>query len=118
MDLVTAIALFFHMVGFASLFGVAAVQVRAQERIARNGMMHGALAQLVSGAVLAEIDKAQIDPWALHVKGALLLIIIGILVYYRRDPRRVIPATPFFVVFGLTVVEVIIAVTWVQVGLR
>lgn len=116
MEILEHIALFFHLVGFAALFGVAAVQVRAKERIARNGMMHGALTQLVSGLILAGVvifEGEEVSHVVLTVKCLIVLTIIGILFYYReKSEQRFIPAKPFFTVFGLTFIEVIIAVWW------
>jgi len=108
----TQTALFFHLIGFASLFGVAVVQVRAQVRVARNGMMHGALTQLISGLVLAALMKNSLNPDALGAKLGIVLIIIVILAFYRRKTERIIPPLPFFTVFGLTLLEVIIALVW------
>lgn len=112
MEILIKIALFFHLIGFASLFGVSAVQVRQPVRIARNGMLHGALTQLVSGLILMTTLE-DINQMAAGIKFLILLGILGILFYYRRDEKREIPATPFFVVFGLTFVEVLIAILFV-----
>lgn len=64
MEALEIIALFFHPIGFAALFGVSAVQVRLPVRIAKNGMMHGALTQLVSGFVLMRTKSPDIWPHA------------------------------------------------------
>jgi len=114
MDFFLKIVLFFHLMGFASLFGVAAYQVRAQVKIAKNGMMHGALTQLITGPILAMLEHTQIDQTAAVIKLLIVLVIVGILAYYRRDPARIIPARAFFTVFALTFAEVLIAVFWLQ----
>lgn len=112
MGIITNIALFFHLMGFASLFGVSAVQVRQPLRIAKNGMLHGALTQLVSGMALVALNREEVNHAVAGIKLFILFIILSILFYYRRDTKREIPSTPFFVVFGLTFVEVILAITY------
>ena len=112
MEIFKTIAVFFHLMGFASLFGVSAIQIRSSERIARNGMMHGALTQLVSGLVLVALKEPDVNHIAIGIKLLILVIIIGILDYYRHDKKRIIPTKPFFTVFALTLLEVVIAVVW------
>lgn len=112
MGIITNIAFFFHIIGFASLFGVSTMQIRQPVRFAKSGMFHGALIQFVSGLFLMMTLK-DINHAAAGVKFLILLVILGILFYYRRNKKGEIPAKSFFVVFGLILAEVLIAVLFV-----
>jgi MFS superfamily sulfate permease-like transporter len=114
MEITEHIALFFHVIGFVALFGVSMMQIRARVRTVKSGMLHGALIQLVSGLILVAIKVSEINHFAATAKLVIICIILGILFYYRRNTERIIPALPFFAIVALTLVEVLIALAWID----
>ena len=113
MDLLRDSLFFLHLVGFASLFGGMFVQIKAAPRVVNNAMLHGILTQVVTGlllvGVLEGMDK-EVDHVKIAVKFAVALVIAVLVVANRKKPA--LPNGLYFGLFGLTVVEVAVAVFW------
>jgi hypothetical protein len=113
MDFAREVLIFLHLLGMASLFGGAFVQIRASERVVNNAMLHGVLTQVVTGLLLVgilEAGTAPVDHVKVGVKFALAVVIAVLLVVNRRKPA--LPNGLFFGLLGLTVVTVGVAVFW------
>ena len=113
MDVVRDVLLFLHLVGFASLFGGALVQVRDDVKVVNSAMLYGALLQVLSGVFLVGVIKGEDDPLdetKIAVKFAVALV-IAVLCWVNR--RKVgIPAGLFNAILVLTLANVAIAVFW------
>jgi hypothetical protein len=113
MDFAREVLIFLHLLGMASLFGGAFVQIRASERVVNNAMLHGVLTQVVTGLLLVgilEAGTAPVDHVKVGVKFALAVVIAVLVVVNRRKPA--LPNGLFFGLLGLTVVTVGVAVFW------
>ncbi|MGH8868388.1 MAG: hypothetical protein ACRDYU_10375 [Actinomycetes bacterium] len=104
--------LFLHLVGMASLLGGFLVQMSATERRVVPAMVHGALTQLVTGALLVPVrgDAPDVDHAKIAVKGVVLLVIL-VLVWVNRS-RATISEGVYFAIGGLTLLNVGVAVFW------
>ena len=116
MDVLIHILVALHIIGIASLLGGFLTQLKAMgQGTARfvPAMLHGALAMLVTGALLVGLNQADdqpVDNIKIGVKLALLIVILG-LVYVKRDEETV--EKPLFALVGaLTTANVFIAVLW------
>lgn len=113
MDVVRDALLFVHLVGFASLFGGAFVQVRDEVKVVNSAMLHGALLQVVSGVFLVGVIEGQDDPID-HTKVAVkfaVALVIAVLCWVNRHKHSV-PAGLFNAIMLLTLGNVAIAVFW------
>lgn len=113
MEVLQNLLLFVHLIGFASLFGGALVQVRDEVKVVNAAMLHGALLQVVSGLLLVGVIEGQ-DEDVDHVKVAVkfgVAVVIAVLCWVnRRKPE--VPAGLFYAIMGLTVANVAVAVFW------
>jgi hypothetical protein len=112
-DFLRLLLIFLHFVGLAALLGGFLAQLAASEKQVTNGMLHGALTQLVTGAALVGVDEA-LDESLDHAKvGVKLVILVVILVLIFANRRRpVAPPAAYWIIGGLTTVNVAIAVFW------
>lgn len=113
MDFLQNLLLVIHFIGFAALFGGAAVQVRAQARVVSAAMLHGALTQVVSGLLLIGVIEGggeSVNSAKMVVKLAVALVISVLCWVNRRKPS--VPPGLFFSIAGLTLLNVVIAVFW------
>ena len=116
MEILFNIALLFHFIGFAALFGGAFVQVKGPRRIINPAMLHGALTMLVSGLILVGVWEMgtfrEADPNHMKIGIKLaVLIAVGVLVFLNRKKDNV-PAGQFWAIGGLTLLNAGIAVFW------
>jgi hypothetical protein len=106
--------LFLHLLGMAMLLGSFLVQLRvARQGPLSSGWLHAGLLQLVTGLGLVavnEIQDNQLDHAKVAVKFAVLLVILGAVIVYRR--RAVMPQWLAPGLAGLAVVNVAVAVFW------
>lgn len=112
MEILRDVFLFIHFVGLASLIGGAFVQMKGPKRIINPAMLHGALTQLITGLVLVGIAEMRPDVEVNHMKigiKTLIMLIILVLVLLQRKKNDV-PAGTFFGIFGLSLVNVAVAV--------
>ena len=59
MDFLRLLLIFLHFIGLAALLGGFLAQLPASEKQITNGMLHGALTQLVTGAALLQNQQAK-----------------------------------------------------------
>lgn len=113
MDFLRDVLLFLHLIGFASLFGGAFVQLRDEVKVVNSAMLHGALIQVVTGLLLVGVIESQDDPID-HTKIAVKLgvaLVIAVLCWVNRRKESV-PAGLFFGIAALTLVDAGVAVFW------
>ncbi len=113
MDLLRNSLLFIHLLGFASLFGGAFVQVRDDVKVVNAAMLYGALVQVLSGLLLVGVIEGQddlVDRAQVSVKLGVALV-IAVLCWVNRR-KEGIPAGLFGAVMLLTVANVGIAIFW------
>lgn len=117
MELLYNVLLALHFLGLASLVGGGLVQMTARgERAINTAMTHGALTQVVTGLLLVAMqemaDSLGYDPN--HPKFGVKLVVaavIAVLAWTNRT-RPSIPDGLYFLVFGLSVANVLVAVFW------
>jgi hypothetical protein len=112
-DLVRDVLLFIHLVGFASLFGGAFVQIRDEVKVVNSAMLHGALIQVASGLLLVGVIESQDDPID-HTKVGVKLavaLVVAVLCWVNRRKESV-PNGLFWGIALLTLVNAGIAVFW------
>jgi hypothetical protein len=117
-EIVRDVLLFGHLLGMASLLGGAIVQMRGRDRVVNPAMFHGALAQVISGVLLvansyaldAGDEGADLDNAKIGVK-ALVAVVVLVLCWQHRK-RATVSEAVFFAIFGLTLLNVAVAVFW------
>jgi hypothetical protein len=113
MDFVLDVLVFLHLLGMASLFGGAFVQIRSPQRVVNSAMLHGILTQVVTGLLIVGVLESGTEP-VNHVKIGVkfaLAVVIGVLVIVNRK-KPSIPNGLYFGLLGLTVATVGVAVFW------
>lgn len=115
MDFVRHFLLFTHLLGMAFLLGGGVVQLRDADHVVNSAMLHGALTQVVSGLLLVGVIEGQNEPLN-HAKIGVKLavgLVVAVLCWVNRR-KGVVPAGLFMGIVGLTVLNVAIAVFWVD----
>lgn len=113
MDFAENVLVFIHLLGMSSLFGGAFVQIKAEERVVNNAMLHGVLTQVVSGLLLVGVLESGTEPVD-HVKIGVkfvLAVVIAVLCIFNRK-KTTIPNGLYFGLLGLTVLTMGVAVFW------
>lgn len=113
MDLLRNLLVFIHLLGFASLFGGAFVQVRDDVKVVNAAMLYGALVQVLSGLLLVGVIEGQdspVDNVKVAVKLAVALV-IAVLCWVNRR-KEGIPGGLFGAIWLLTTANVGVAVFW------
>lgn len=113
MDVVRDVLVFIHLIGFALLFGGAAVQLRDEVEVVNSAMLHGALIQVISGLLLVGVIEGQDDPLD-HTKVAVkfaVALVIAVLCWINRR-KASIPTGLFTGIVLLTLANVGVAVFW------
>ena len=105
-----------HIIGIAALLGGFLTQMKAMGRGEARivpGMLHGALTMLVTGIILIGLNQADHQPLNNIKFGikAVVLVVILILVYVKRDEETVDKGV-IATVGGLTMANIFIAVLW------
>lgn len=107
------IILFIHLLGMAALLGGLFVQFSSQAKTVNAAMRDGAgtafLAGLAAVGVL-EADDADVDHAKIAVKLVIGLVVLALVMANTRKER--IGNALFGTIFGLTVVNVAVAVFW------
>ena len=114
MDFVLDALVFLHLLGMASLFGGAFVQIRSPQRVVNNAMLHGILTQIITGLLIVGVLESDGTEPVNHVKIGVkfaLAVVIGVLVIVNRK-KPSIPNGLYFGLLGLTVATVGVAVFW------
>jgi hypothetical protein len=110
-DVVRDVLLFIHLVGFGSLFGGAAVQLRDEFHVVNSAMLYGALIQVVSGLLLVAVIEGQDDPID-HAKIAVkfaIALVVALLCWVNRR-KDAVPRGLFGGIVLLTLANVGVAV--------
>lgn len=113
MDLARQALYVLHMAGVAALLVGFGLQLLEGGRKMGTLMMHGALAQVVTGLSLVgviEADDRELNHTKIAVKIGVTVVVLGI-VYLNRERERV-PNAVFFGAFGLVLANIAIAFGW------
>ncbi|HEX8511176.1 MAG TPA: hypothetical protein VF635_16980 [Propionibacteriaceae bacterium] len=114
MSLLAQVLVLLHLVGFASLFGGALVQLRSRFPEVNAAMLHGAWTSLATGValvVLAVLEGATGLPYAkITVKLVLTLFVVLLVSANRRYES--IPRGLHAMIGGLALTNAGIAVLW------
>lgn len=115
MEIVYDVVLVLHFLGLASLIGGWLVQMRSRgERLVNPAMLHGALTQLLTGLAIVGIGEAALDREYDYAKITTKLVVTGVVLLLvwvnRRKPS--VPDGLYFIIGGLSVLNVVLAVFW------
>jgi hypothetical protein len=119
MQILVNILVILHFVGLAFLLGSFLVQlkdiVKGKGRVLR-GMLDGALLQIITGIALVGIYSAgliedeTVDNAKIGVKLAVVIVIYVLALVFRK--REIAPSWVLWLIGGLTLSNVVIAVVW------
>ncbi|HEU4543953.1 MAG TPA: hypothetical protein VFR23_22650 [Jiangellaceae bacterium] len=117
MSIVYNLVVVFHFLGLASLIGGWLVQMGARgERYVSPAMLHGVLTLLLTGVILVGLAEGveslerDIDNAKIAVKLGVALV-VAVLAWFNRR-RQAIPDGLYFVIGGLAIANVVVAVFW------
>lgn len=119
MELLVTILVILHFVGLSYLLGSFLVQIKeiakGKGRVLR-GMLDGSYLQLVTGLALTGIYSAgliegeEVNNTKIAVKLSVLIVITVLAIIFRK--REVAPSWALWMIGGLTLFNVVIAVAW------
>ncbi|SHL13824.1 hypothetical protein SAMN05443637_1197 [Pseudonocardia thermophila] len=117
MEFLRLLLLFLHFIGMAVLIGAFIAQMRQKPedggRRPSAGILHGALTQLITGLALVGIREGALDMPVDHVKIAVKLLVVLVIVVLALVGRRKSLNNALFGAVGvLAVLNVAIAVFW------
>lgn len=115
METVYDLVVVVHFLGLASLIGGWLVQMRTRgERFINPAMLHGALTQLFTGVIIVGLGESVLDREydlaKISVKLAVTAVVL-LLVWVNRR-KDVIPDGLYYLIGGLSIANVAIAVLW------
>ena len=113
MGVVRLLLLLLHVAGVVALLAIVAVQLRRHEGRSPTGILHAALAMLVTGIALMGVNHAlghEVNNARATVKTVVLLLLLGLVLANRR--RRRVPEGFFHAAAGLTLINTAIALLW------
>lgn len=113
MEFLRLLLLFLHFVGLAALIGGFVTQITAAEKRVVPTMLHGAITQLFTGGPLIGVNEAldnDVNHPKLTVKLVVLLVILVLLWRNRRTAS--LGQGLFFLIGGLAVLNIGLAVFW------
>lgn len=112
MTVLRIVLLVLHLVGAAAILGPALEQLTAKVKRITTVMVWGARAQIVTGLGLVGVAYAT-DHEPDHVKLAFkLLVALAVAGLAEASRKRENPVVAYWLVSGLTLANVIIAVAW------
>ncbi|MEV4479411.1 hypothetical protein [Micromonospora coxensis] len=112
MEALRLILLYVHLIGFALLFGGAAVQYLSGRLLVNSPMLWGAVIQLVTGIGLSAPLRDGDEPApAKLVTKLVLALLIFVMVFFSRK-REQVARGHFLAIIGLTLVTAAVAVFW------
>jgi len=116
-DFIYKLVVVLHFLGLASLVGGWLVQLRARaQRYVNPAMLHGVLTLLLTGVILVGLAEGveslerDVDNAKIAVKLGVALV-VAVLAWFNRR-RQVIPDGLFFVIGGLAIANIVVAVFW------
>ena len=123
MDVLRYTLLILHFVGLAAIIGPFLDQLRADAKRITQTMVWGARAQLVTGLFLvgvAEMNDADVDHAKIAVKLVVALAIAGLAEVGGKKSKRALAGdgdlasvrTFWWLVGALTLVNIVVAVSW------
>ncbi|WP_062517968.1 hypothetical protein [Demequina gelatinilytica] len=105
-----------HFVGLAAILGPFMEQLKEQTKRITMVMVWGARAQILTGLALTGVAYARSDETGYepdHVKIAVkLLVALAIAGLAEATRKRENPVVPFWLIGGLTLVNIVVAVAW------
>jgi hypothetical protein len=110
MEIVNNVAVIFHFVGLAALFGGWMVQLRSDLKVVSPTMMHGAYTMLASALVLGGLVEEGANYTKLAIKTFILIGILALLIAGKRKDS--IDKSVYFTIGLLTFTNIFIAV-WI-----
>lgn len=112
LEIVRLVLRYLHIVGVALLLGGFAVQVLASQFRINTAMFYGAIAQVVTGFLLAAPlgRDEQPAPAKLAIKAVLALMIAAMVIVVRNKDS--VAKGHFYAIGGLTLVNIGVAVFW------
>jgi hypothetical protein len=116
MDIVYKLTLVLHFLGLGSLLGGWLTQTGARERVVNPAILHGVFTMLVTGVIMVGLAEAvdsldkDLDNAKIGVK-LLVAVTIAVLAVINRK-RTAIPDGLYFLIGGLAVTNVVVAVFW------
>lgn len=116
MEIVRHILLVIHLLGFAALFGGLLVQIKAPDKVANGLMRDGSGTAFLAGLLLVgvlEMGDDAVNHAKVGVKLVIGLVILGLVMSQLRKPK--ISDGLYWTIFGLTVINVCVAVFWSSV---
>lgn len=113
METLELVFLFIHLLGMAAIVGGYFSGISAATKRLGSGITHGALLQLVSGALLLGIAEMGTDP-VNHAKfGVKIAVVVVIMVLaWPRRRATAVPASIYHAIGLLALTNVAIAVFW------
>lgn len=117
MDFLRIVLLLIHLLGYAALVGGILVQLREPEKKINSLMRDGAGTVFVSGLLLVGVlegiladAETGVNHAKVGVKLVIALVILALVMMNLRKPK--IPNGLFFIIAGLTLVNLVIALFW------
>jgi lysylphosphatidylglycerol synthetase-like protein (DUF2156 family) len=113
MEILRDVLVFLHFLGLAALFGGLFVQIRSDQRVVNNAVLHGVLTQLVTGLLLVGVLEgldAEVDNAKIGVK-LVVALVIAVLAFVNRK-KTALPNGLYLGLLVLTVLNVAVAVFW------
>lgn len=116
MEFVYDLLVMLHFLGLASLVGGCLVQLKSGPRKVNAAMVHGAFIQIVTGVAmvgLAEgVDELGRDPDTTKIAVKLLVaLVVAVLAWANRKAESIADGL-FFMILGLSVANIAVAVFW------
>ncbi|MFH5229105.1 hypothetical protein [Antrihabitans spumae] len=113
MEFVRLVLLFVHILGFGALLGGMFVQMSASDKRINGPMRDGSGTAFLAGLLLVgvlEAGDSTVDHAKVAVKLVVGLVILVLVMANIRKPK--IPDALFYAIFGLTVLNIAVAVFW------
>lgn len=112
MEILRHVLLVIHLLGFAALFGGLFIQMSSATKSVNSAMRDGAGTAFVAGLLLVGVlegtDGVEVNHMKVGIKLLIGLVILVLVMVNMKKPQ--IPNGLFWGIFGLTVVNVAVAV--------
>lgn len=112
MEIAKSIALLIHVASVLGMLVLLLLQTSKAEKVLAKGFMHAAMTALVAGFALVGIDSSLNDDISHGKVGVKFLVLIAIMILgYKNQNKAKISNAIWATMLGLTVFNVVIAVT-------